>query len=347
MSYRMPPTSKHLYPPYKIAALVKLLLESGVPITDALHGTGLNAPDLADASCRTSIEQYLIACRNAIRLSQDPSLAFRLGSRLHLADYGMYGLLLLSCETVRDYRRNAVKYQLLATPTMSVDCAEDDRHAVWILRDESTRELPRDLRMFLIEQHVIQQMTHLRDALGRPCRPVMARFAYPAPAHRKVYAEHLQCHCIFDCHRSEIRYPREILAQAPYLANPLAVTTVQSICDALIADIVASLGFAGKVYQMLRQMSDPSADMKAIASSLKMTDRTLRRRLADEGTSFSAISRHVKYAVATGHLKSSDASIEQVAAFTGFSDPANFRRAFIRWTNMTPAQFRRLQHRSA
>jgi len=343
----MSPTSKHLYPPYKIAALVKLLFESGVPVGEALHGTGLNAAALDNTSCLTSIQQYLLVCRNAMRLSRDRSLSFRLGGRLHLADYGMYGLLLFSCESVRDYFRNAVKYQVLATPTMSVDSVEDDRHALWILHDEPTRDLPLDLRRFLVEQQVAQQTTHLHDVLGKPCRPTLARFAYTAPPHQELYGEYLQCPCVFDWHRSEIRYPREILAQEPYLANPLAVTTLQSICDGLIADIEASLGFAGKVYQMLRHMPDPGATMKAIASSLKMTDRTLRRRLADEGTSFSTISRHVKYSVATRHLKGSEVSIEQVAAFAGFSDPANFRRAFIRWTSMTPAQFRRLQHRSA
>lgn len=345
MSYRMPPSSKHLYPPYKIAALVKLLAESGVPAAAALHGTRLNSAVLDDAWCLTSIEQYLLVCRNALRLLQDRSLPFRLGGRLHLADYGMYGLLLLSCESVRDYFRSAVKYQLLATPTLSVDGMTDDLHALWILRDESARELPQDLRTFLVEQQVALQTTHLQDVLGKPCRPVLARFAYPAPPHQELYSAYLQCPCIFDWHRSEIRYPCEILAQAPCLANAHTATQLQAICDGLIADIVASLGFAGKVDQMLRHMPDSGADMKAVASSLQMTDRTLRRRLADEGTSFSTISRRVKYSVATQHLKSSEVSIEQVAAFAGFSDPANFRRAFIRWTSMTPAQFRRQQHR--
>jgi AraC-like DNA-binding protein len=322
MSLGMPPLSEHLYPPYKIAALVKLLFHTGVPLPTALDGTGLNPAAVYNASCLTSIEQYLLVCRNALRLSQDRSLPFRLGHQLHLADYGVYGLLLLSCESVRDYFRNAVRYQSLATPTMSIDCIDDDMHALSVIVDENVRGL-----------------------LGKPCRPTLARFAYPAPPHQKLYSEYLQCPCFFNWHQSEIRYPREILAQRPYLANPLTVTTLRSICDGMMADIAASLGFTGKVYRMLRHMPDAGASMKAVASSLKMTDRTLRRRLAEEGTSFSAISRHVKYSVATRHLKASDISIEQVAAFTGFSDPANFRRAFIRWTSMTPAQFRRMQLR--
>ena len=83
--------------------------------------------------------------------------------------------------------------------------------------------------------------------------------------------------------------------------------------------------------------------MKAVASTLKMTDRTLRRRLAGEGTSFSTIADQVRYSVATQHLQRPETSVEQIAAITGFSDSANFRRAFLRWTGMTPTQFRRLQ----
>ena len=107
------------------------------------------------------------------------------------------------------------------------------------------------------------------------------------------------------------------------------------------AGIEASPGLAGQVYRTLGQLNDPGASMKAVASVLKMTDRTLRRRLADEGTSFSAIAHQVRYGIATQQLKNTNASIEQIADIAGFSDPANFRRAFIRWTSMSPAQFRR------
>ncbi|MEO8153830.1 MAG: AraC family transcriptional regulator [Rhizobacter sp.] len=347
MSYRMTLTDERLYPPYKIAAVVRLLLDDGVSTEEALHGTGLDDQALDDASCLTSIEQYQQVCSSAVSLSQDPSISFRVGERLHLSDYGMYGLLLMSCESVRDYFKLAVKYQLLAAPTMAFDWAEGDGDVVWIWADETARELPQDLGIFLVEQQFVQHVTHLRDVLGASCQPTLACFAYPAPAHRDLYSQYLQCPCVFDCHRSGIQYPKETLARRPYLANPLAATMLQSTCDGLIAHIEASLGFAGKVHRTLRHLSDPGAGMKAVATALKMTDRTLRRRLADEGTSFSTIAYQVKYCVATQHLKDSQASIEQIAAIAGFSDPANFRRAFIRWTSMTPAQFRRQQHRLA
>jgi len=343
MSHRTTFIAGRLYPPYKIAALVQLLLEDGTPAEATLRGTGLDPADLHDVACRTSVEQFLLACKNALRLSRDRATPFRLGGRLHLSDFGMYGLLLLSTTSVRDCFRLAVKYQLLATPTLSIDEAESGSHALWIFPDEATRGLPEDLGMFLIEQQATQQVRHLRDALGIDCHPISAYFTHPAPPHSELYREYLRCPCVFNWHRSEIRYPKEILEQRPRLANALTAATLQATCESLVADAEASLGFAGKVYRTLRDMRHPGARMRAVASALKMTDRTLRRRLADEGTSFSSISHHIKYCVATQHLRSSEVSIEQVAAMAGFSDPANFRRAFFSWTSMSPAQFRRLQ----
>jgi AraC-like DNA-binding protein len=345
MSFRIPLISERLYPTYKIAALVRLLAEDGVPADIVLRGTGLLAGALEDVSSRMSVEQYLLACRNAMQHSHDRSIPFRLGSRLHLSDQGLVGLLLLSCESVRDYFLLAAKYQLLATPTVAFDGETSGRHGAWILRDESAQALPMELRTFVVEQHSAQHVTHLQDVLGTPCRPTSACFTYPAPPHRALYEKYLRCPCVFDWHRTEIRFPKEILTRRPYLANPLASTMLQSTCDAMLADLEASLGFAGKVYRTLSNLRDPGAGMKSVAAALKMNDRTLRRRLADEGTCFSTIAHNLKYGVATQHLKNSGISVEQVAAMAGFSDPANFRRAFIRWTSMSPAEFRRLQHR--
>jgi AraC-like DNA-binding protein len=334
-------TGERLYPPYKIAALVQLLSEDGTPAQATLRGTGLDPADLHDVACRTAVEQFLVACKNAMRLSRDRSTPFRLGARLPLSDFGIYGLLLLSAGSVRDYFRLAVKYQRLATPTLAIDAAESERHALWIFPDEASRGSPEDLRMFLIEQQVTQQVTHLRDVLGTDCDPIAACFTHPVPAHRELYGEYLRCPCVFNWHRSEIRYPKEVLGQRPRLANPLTAAMLQATCESLVADAEASLGFAGKVGRALRDMRNPGARMRAVASALKMTDRTLRRRLADEGTTFSTISHDIKYRVATQHLRSSEVSIEQIAAIAGFSDSANFRRAFFRWTSMSPAQFRR------
>lgn len=343
MPHRIPPPWGRHYPPSQIAALVRLLQAEGVSAAAALAGTGLDAAALDDVACRTSVAQLLAACRNALALSASAPLAFRLGSALHLPDHGTYGQMLLACDSVPDYFRLAEQYQGLWACALTLEAQPSGTGAVWIVADMAVRELPQALRTFLVEHQFAQLQTRLRDLLGPDCHPALACFAHAAPAHAALYTDHLQCPCVFGWHRNELRYDADVLARRPRLANAFTQAALQSACDSLLADMAPGPGFAGKVHLALRRLPDPGAGMKAVASALKMTDRTLRRRLACEGTSFSDIADQVRCSMARQHLQRPGASIEQVAALTGFSDPANFRRAFLRWTGMTPAQFRQRQ----
>jgi AraC-like DNA-binding protein len=341
----MPLSRGRHYPPYQIAALTRLLNTEGIDAGAALAGTGLAPAELDDVACQTSAEQYLAVCRNALRLAPTAGLSLRLGRGLHLSDGGLYGLMLLTCESVGDYFRLASKYQALTGSALTLEAQVGDAGVRWLLDDEAVRELPPALRVFLVEQQFAQLVTQLQDLLGPECSPVLACFTHAATttAQQAACAEHLQCPCVFGWHRNELRFGKDVLARRPHLANPLTSATLQAACDAQLADIEASLGIAGQVYRALRVLPGPGAGMQAVASTLKMTDRTLRRHLACEGTSFSMIADQVRYGMARQHLQGSQASVEQVAAMTGFSDPANFRRAFLRWTGMTPARFRRVQ----
>ena len=76
------------------------------------------------------------------------------------------------------------------------------------------------------------------------------------------------------------------------------------------------------------------------ARALKMTARTLNRRLKEEGTSFQDIKDALRRDIAILALQQGATSIEQIAYDTGFSAPANFHRAFRKWTNRTPGSYR-------
>lgn len=76
------------------------------------------------------------------------------------------------------------------------------------------------------------------------------------------------------------------------------------------------------------------------AHALKVTPRTLNRRLKNEGTSFQNIKDALRRDIAIRALQHGTSSIEQIAFDTGFSAPANFHRAFRKWTNRTPGSYR-------
>ena len=72
-----------------------------------------------------------------------------------------------------------------------------------------------------------------------------------------------------------------------------------------------------------------------------MSDRTLRRRLKDEGTTFDALLDELRRAMTQHYLEYPDMSLEQIALMVGYSEASAFRRAFRRWYGTSPAGYRR------
>jgi len=78
-----------------------------------------------------------------------------------------------------------------------------------------------------------------------------------------------------------------------------------------------------------------------VAAQLHVSSRTLKRRLAEHRTTFSAIVDGERKRRALTLLRSTALTHDQVAAQLGYSDVANFSRAFRRWTGKTPGALRK------
>jgi AraC-like DNA-binding protein len=83
------------------------------------------------------------------------------------------------------------------------------------------------------------------------------------------------------------------------------------------------------------------------AKQFGTTARTLRRQLALQGTSFRALVDELRAQIAVKYLRETGMTNDDIAAALGFSDAANFRHAFRRWTGASPSAFKsnvRLSH---
>jgi AraC-like DNA-binding protein len=338
-----PSPHERLYVPLKIAAVVKVLADAGVEAGEVLAGTGLSAASIADPNTRTSIEQLFTVSRNAIRLGQVPHIGLRIGQRLHVTSYGMYGYALLCAGTLRQAFELAMRYHQLATPVMAIRWEEDDEKATWVFPNYQEMPLPdlsRGLYRFLLEMQFAIHATLIKDVMGSWCLPARASFAGPPPKHAEELALALECPVTFDHYRSELHYPVAWLEQAPRLANPITAAQMSNTCARLLEELKWQSGISRRVYLELTRTPGRFPDIESIASTLCMTSRTLRRKLEAEGASYSSLLVGVRQALAKDYLKTTLLSTEDIAAALGFGDTASFRHAFKRWTGMTPIDFR-------
>lgn len=337
----LPLWNEKRYSPYKMIALVDVLNEQGITPEASLSGTGLSSESLAKPETLTSVRQYITVCHNALHLSRTRETPFRTGSRIPLSAYGMYGFALVCSPTIREYFQVAVKYHRLATPLLSMSWREEGDYVSWILPLNSAVTHPDSLMRFLIEQQFTQLSTHLRDVVDQDdCLPVRASLPYSAPAHTQLYRRYLGCPVRFDQPMAELTYPRSVLSAKPRMAHGLTYKIMQETCDRILGEVKTSTGVAGEVYQIIASTPGHSPSMESVAKQLAITERTLNRKLNAEGTSFTHILDDVRCNLAKEYLRSTKLSIEDISELVGFSEAANFRHAFRRWTGSTPGNFR-------
>ena len=91
---------------------------------------------------------------------------------------------------------------------------------------------------------------------------------------------------------------------------------------------------------MVRSANGSVPTLSQVASRLFVSTRTLRRRLEDAQTSYQEIVAETRQGLAVRYLTQTSLSIEAIAEILGYSDTANFRQAFKRWTGESPQQYR-------
>lgn len=331
------------FPPSKIAALVEELEQDGIAAQAVLAGTGLTRAAVADPFSLTSSMQFLTAARNALGLYDGTDLGVRLGQRLHVSSYGMFGYALLCSETLRHAFDTAVRYHRLANGMLEIRWVEEGHMASWLFPPLTALPLPDvDARLyqFLVDLQFVVHVTLTKDVMGTWCIPARAAIAGPEPPHAAVLAAALQCPVEFNQPGHALSYPLAWLSRAPQLANPITAAQVSSHCARLIEEFQWRSGMTQRVYHELTRMPGRFPDIDAIAQSLCISARTLRRKLLAEGTSYNQLFASVRKALAIDYLSTTMMSTDDIAAALDFSDVVSFRHAFKKWTGKTPNDWR-------
>jgi AraC-like DNA-binding protein len=200
---------------------------------------------------------------------------------------------------------------------------------------------PDSLLRFLVEQQLTQLSTHLRAVVDSGSfLPVRAELSYSAPEHTHLYERYLGCPVRFGQPISKLIYPKAILSAKPRMAHGLTSKILQDTCDRILGEVKTSTGVAGEVYQIIASTPGHSPSMEGAARQIGTTVRTLNRKLTAEKTSFTQILDDVRCNLASEYLRSTKLSIDDISELVGFSDAANFRHAFRRWTGNTPTSYR-------
>jgi AraC-like DNA-binding protein len=319
-----------------ILGLPELLTELGVDPSDMLGKVGLRA-DILDNPEESigypAVGRLLNACAEATGCED---FGLQLGMRQSAPGLGLLGYVAINAPTVRD-----------ALQTI-VDCLKiDDTGGVVSLDVERGFAL---LRWSVVEPGV-EAAEHINDAAiavavnimrricGADWRPAEALLTRRRPDNASRYLKFFDAPVQFETDTAAIAF------DATLLDRPVEGRDAQlhGVLAPLLAQAVEATGggFVDELHSLLRgqALSAPLSPERA-AAALAISPRTLSRRLAEAGFSFSELAQSVRLEAAERLLRT-DKSLAEIAVALGYSGPTAFIRAFKQGKGETPARWRR------
>jgi len=276
---------------------------------------------------------------NAIRLGGDSGLGFELGLRLRASAHGFLGYAALTAPDlhaslqvmIRYYRMRNRQYRLLySEDSVAASLEVRELQAVAVL------QYP-----FMFEFMLVGFAQSMQALTGVAIADVELQFRWPQPPHYARYRARLP-RVRYACDANRIRIPLAALRLPLLLADDTAHRQTLVQLEREYAGVRQEEGdIVERVRAELVLTRSGYPDLSALSARLLLSSRSLRRRMLLAGVSYRLLLDEARYRDACRLLAASDLDLQTIAARLSFSDPANFTRAFRRWSGMTPSEFRR------
>jgi AraC-like DNA-binding protein len=328
------------------AGLVKLFWQfaerEGMSRAELLSVAGLDAAELDDGAMPVAREAMNGILHALYRHTRDPALGMRLAEASDLGMLGFWGYVLHSCLSLRQRLQVHMVYQKLLDHGGRIAFrVEGDQGVIdYYLTDPPTPELLEHLPLHYDFTVTAGCLHHARWA-GSERADVEVRLPYPEQPHHARLRALVTGPVIFDAPQCQIRVSAQELdrrlsgdAYLLELARRELDKRVAAVSRALNGDL------SSQVRQRLAVALSDDASLPRIARDLRVSARTLSRKLRAAGRSFQELLEEARRENAISYLVKTDDSIKEIAGRLGYGDPSNFRRAFHRWTGLAPLDYR-------
>lgn len=320
-------------------AFVEAAEHRGVSRADVLARAGLPAEALDDPAARVSMVEMLRTIQAVFELAGDPLLGFEAGRRLPLTAHGSLGYALMCAQTPREAIGILERFwHLRGRGVLMATHVSGDG-----LFFEVTPELPLPpaLCSFMFSSLLTSMHQGIRFLIPGLASSTEIWLEGEAP---DDFAARLD-----DCPGVRFGMPRAGIAlrgDLSQLDDPLPTANPEALTQA-IAQCERESALLGEASDVLRRTRaalvlghDGYPGPDRLAALLDMAPRTFRRRLQEQGQSYQRLLEEARRRDACRLLAEGELSVQRIGELLGYTDPANFTRAFRNWTGMTPTRWR-------
>jgi AraC-like DNA-binding protein len=311
---------------------------AGVALQPLLARSGLTAAQLEDPHATMPAARQVRFLALVADALQDDLFGLHMAREVELREVGLLYFVMASSATALEAIRRAVRYWSLANEGIELRCAEGRSLDVAMHYVGSSR---RDDRHHTECWAGIMVRT-LRELTGKPVSPVRVRFTHARTTCPPELARYFRGAVEFAARADDLRFDRGDGAIAIATADPYLNRMLHQYCE-------EALRHRGPVRTSFRSRAEnaivpllPHGEARAaqVANRMGVSGRTLARRLAEEGVTFTAVLDDLRLDLARRYLADRENTVSRVAWLLGYREPAAFSKAFRRWTGKAPRDAR-------
>jgi len=318
------------------STLPQRLGELGLSPVAVLREAGLPMGLFNQEKILVTTEELFALYRGISKASRDPAIGLKLGTEERVERYDPIAIAALYTRSFRDALQRLARYKQLTCPEEIRLVGRGEECAVqfiWLLAHEKEPAL-------LIDVCFARVVGIGRRGTGRPINPKRVEFQRAA-AHREVYETHFRCPVKFKASQNALVF-RKADIERPFLthnADLLALVAPQ--LEAELTQQLAQKTISGQVKGILKRLlAGQRPVIQDVARELRLSTRTLQRRLTDEDTTFQQLMEEARRELARHYLLHSSLELNETAYLLGYEDANSFFRAFHHWEGTSPGEWR-------
>jgi len=317
-------------------AIAAALESEGIEPREVFREAGVDFKSSSDPLIRLKNEEIGRLFAVATKLTRDPYFGIKVGmmfqpSNLHALGYG-----LMASSTLRDFFKRVENYFRLVSQAADFRNYEEGDVAVL-----EARNITSDVCHETQDTYVVFMLRFMRDLYQKPLDPVWVEMLRPCPeAGPQPYLDYFNCPARFGCEFTRIALDVRVMDDELHGANPELALQNDEVVIRYLQEMDKSDIVTWVRGLIIKNLSSGTLSKTSIASQLHMSPRNLQFKLAAQGTSYQEILDTTRKELALAYIEQRRLAITEIAYLLGFTDSANFTRAFRRWTGKSPSEFR-------
>lgn len=331
------------------ALLCDALRSQGMDQVALLRMAGIETERFEQRDATLSPAEVEAFIASARRLTGRSDLGFEMGRLIKMNSHDLLGYGMLSARSFDEAMRLAARHYHLMTETFTLRYERSPGRGDIVYTPALA--MPLETLRFYYETLALAHQNQVQLMLGPVAYDI--HLAMPEPAHLRRYDRLAPVRFHFDAQAVPgVRVVMEaaLLERSLPMGDERVLREIDARCTAMAQRPRAGGGGAGGwgdyVTMMLREAQGEQLTLEDLARRVKLSVRTLDRYLKKESLNFRELSQQLRFERACELLRAPGVSVVQVALKPGFSDGANFSRAFRRVLGQSPSEYQQ-QHKAA